>query len=407
MDYTLNYPAKNTAVINFTISKADFEKEMETAKQVNNTEDVNQLRQFVISNEAGKVLTDAVDSNNLKLATTPALVADDEENGNVSVTLTCELLPEVKLGQYTDLGVVLEESPVTEEEVNAELDRLISAQKLWEDVPANTAAKEGDQVIIDFVGEKDGVPFEGGSGENFPLVLGSHAFIPGFEEQLVGAVKGEKVKVDVTFPENYFEQSLAGQPVVFLVTVKEIQEEIKPELNDAFLEKMKLEGIHTVEELRNRMHEDLKNLKEQEASNKAMNEILTKIADGSEVEIPDSMVNTQIDQLIAEYENSLKQYGMTLDQYLQFTGQSLDTMKEQLGPQAILSIRQALVLEAIAAKEAITAEQKELDEEYALLSRMYNFPAEQLKLMIPEGAVATQIVQRKTMDFLKDRNLKK
>ncbi len=407
MDYEINYPELNMAEITFTVSKADFEKALEEAKETTKSEDPAVLREFAISSFASKVLTEAVDTNKLKLAYTPALMGTDDADGNVTITINCPLLPEVKLGQYKGLNVTKDAVDVPEEEVIAEMNRQISAQKLWETLPEGTKAEEGDQVIIDFVGEKDGVPFDGGSGENFPLILGSHSFIPGFEEQLIGSTAGEKVKVDVTFPENYFEPSLAGQPVVFMCTVKDVQKEIKPELTNEFLAKMKLEGIHSVDDFKNRLAIDLKALKEQEAENKAISTILEKVADGSEVDIPDAMIDNQVEQYVNEYENNMKQYGMTLDQYLQFSGQTLDAFKQQLRPQAILTLRQALVLEAIAEKEAIIAEDKEIEDEYALLSQMYSFPAEQLKAIIPYGTVATQLVQRKTMDFLKDQNLAK
>lgn len=407
MDYEITYPELNMATITFTISKADFEKDLASAKEATHSEDDAALREYAISNAASKILTTAVDTNKLKLAYTPALMGVDEPDGDVTVTINCPLLPEVKLGQYKGLNVVKEETDVPEEEVIAEMNRQINAQKLWEDLPAGSKAEEGDQVIIDFVGEKDGVPFDGGSAENYPLVLGSHSFIPGFEEQLIGTEAGQKVNVDVTFPENYFEPSLAGKPVVFMVTVKDIQKEIKPELTNEFLAKMKLEGIHSVDDFKNRLAIDLKALKEQEAENKAITEILNRVADGSEVDIPDAMVDNQVEQYVQEYTNNMQQYGMTLEQYLQFTGQSMDDFKAQLRPQAILTLRQALVLEAIAEKESIVAEDKEIEEEYALLSQMYSFPAEQLKAIIPYGTVATQLVQRKTMDYLKDQNLQK
>lgn len=407
MDYEINYPELNMAEITFTISKADFEKDLEKAKEATGSDDPAVLREYAISSAASQVLTTAVDTNKLKLAYTPSLMGTDTPEGDVTVTINCPLLPEVKLGQYTGLNVKKDEVDVPEEEVIAEMNRQISAQKLWEDVPAGTKAEEGDQVIIDFVGEKDGVPFDGGSAENYPLVLGSHSFIPGFEEQLIGATAGEKVNVNVTFPENYFEASLAGQPVVFMVTVKEVQKEIKPELTNEFLAKMKLEGIHSVDDFKNRLAVDLRALKEQEAENKAISEVLEKVADGSQVDIPDAMIDNQVEQYVKEYENNMKQYGMSLEQYLQFTGQSLDDFKAQLRPQAILTLRQALVLEAIAEKESIVAEDKEIEDEYALLSQMYSFPPEQLKAIIPYGTVATQLVQRKTMDYLKENNIQK
>lgn len=407
MDYAIEYPELNMATVTFTISKKDFEKDLENAKKAAGTEDPAALREYAISNAATRVLTEAVDTNKLKLAYTPAIMGVDEPDGSVVVTINCPLTPEVTLGRYTGLNIVKEPAAVTDEEVLNEMNRQIAAGKIWEDLPAGTKAENGDQVIIDFVGEKDGVPFQGGSAENYPLILGSQSFIPGFEEQLVGMTAGEQKAINVTFPAEYFEPTLAGQPVVFMVTVKEVQKEVKPELTDEFLKKMKLEGINSVEEFKERIAADMKAMKEQESENNAVNEILSKVADGSQVDIPDAMIDNQVEQYVHEYENNMKQYGMTFEQYLQFTGQSLDDFKAQLRPQAILTLRQALILDAIAEKEEIKAENKEIDAEYDLLSKVYSFPAEQLKSIIPVGAVSAQLVQRKTIDFLKDKNIQK
>ncbi|MCF0258725.1 MAG: trigger factor, partial [Erysipelotrichaceae bacterium] len=242
MNYTIDYPEKNVAVINIQIDKAQWEKDMEAAKAQNPEADEEMVKQYAISTEAGQVLADAVNTKNLKLATAPAIVTDADAQGNVMITLTCQLLPEVELGQYTGFNIPSQPATVREEEIMEEIARRVNAEKLWEDVPAGTPAENGDRVMIDFEGVKDGVPFDGGTASNYGLVLGSGTFIPGFEEQLIGVKAGEKKDVEVSFPKDYFEPSLAGQPVVFHVTVNAVQKEVKPELNDAFIEKMGLEN---------------------------------------------------------------------------------------------------------------------------------------------------------------------
>ena len=180
MNYTIDYPEKNVAVINIQIDKAQWEKDMEAAKAQNPEADEEMVKQYAISTEAGQVLADAVNTKNLKLATAPAIVTDADAQGNVMITLTCQLLPEVELGQYTGFNIPSQPATVREEEIMEEIARRVNAEKLWEDVPAGTPAENGDRVMIDFEGVKDGVPFDGGTASNYGLVLGSGTFIPGF-----------------------------------------------------------------------------------------------------------------------------------------------------------------------------------------------------------------------------------
>lgn len=407
MDYKIEYPEKNTAVIYLTVSKEDWQKDIEAAKEVTKTDDANANREYVISAEAGKVLADAVQKDNLKIASQPALTADDNEDGSVSITLTVPLVPEVTLGQYTGLDLEKAGVDVTEEEVLSHALAAVNQQKIWETLPADASAEKGDQVIIDFVGEKDGVPFEGGTGKDYPLILGSGSFIPGFEDQLIGAKAGEKVEVNVVFPENYFETSLAGQPVIFHVTVKEVQKEIKPEMTDEFIARMKLDGVKTVDDLMARAKMDMIAMKEQEAENDFAMKILDKVAANASVEIPQSMIDNQVNQHMQQYEQQLQQYGMTFADFLKASKQTEEEFKSRLIPQAEQEIRSALVLEAIADKEEIKASSEEIEDEYKLLTTIYRFPAEQLKMLIPEASVAYQVAQRKTLDFLKAHNEKK
>lgn len=407
MNYTLEYPQKNTAVLSFVISKEAFEKDLEAAKQATGSDDSAKIHEYAIANAAGAVLSEAAAANNLKLATEPAMLSEENpEDGSINVTVTMTLVPEVTLPDYTGLNFVKEPATVTDEEVMQEVMQRISTSRLWKDLPADAEAKEGDQVIIDFVGEKDGVPFDGGSAKDFPLILGSGQFIPGFEDQLIGAKKGDQRDVNVTFPEDYFEASLAGAPVVFKVTIKEVQEPIQPELSDAFIEKMKLDGIKSVDQLRDRARADLIAVREQEIENRLAYDILNRIAEGAKMDIPEAMITSQIDQHIQQYAGQLQQYGMSMDEFLKSSKQTMDDFRKKIAPEAEQELRAALVLDAIAQKEQIKADDEDLKKEYELLSTVYNFPAEQLKLIIPEGAVAAQLTQRKTLDFLKEHNTK-
>lgn len=407
MDYKIEYPEKNTAVIYVTVDKEEWQEDLKTAAEVTKTEDANANREYAISAAAGQALSEAVAKENLKVASQPSLTADDNEDGSVSITLTVPLVPEVKLGAYTGLDLEKAGVSVTEEEVLSHALAAVNQQKIWDTLPADTPAEKGDQVIIDFVGEKDGVPFEGGTGKDYPLILGSGSFIPGFEDQLIGAKAGEKVDVNVTFPADYFEPSLAGQPVVFHCTVKEVQKEIKPEMSDAFIERMQLEGVKTVDDLMARAKADMIAMKEQEAENDFAMRILDKVAANAEVEIPQTMIDNQVRQHMAQYEQQLQQYGMNFAEFLKASGQTEEEFQSRLIPQAEQEIRSALVLEAIADKEEIKATNEEIEDEYKLLTTVYRFPAEQLKMLISEASVAYQVAQRKTLDFLKASNEKK
>jgi trigger factor len=404
MSYTIEYPNKQTAVISISLDKDAWTNLLDKAKAHLGDADVNQAREFAISTEAGQVLAEAVTKEGLKLAAQPLLTAVDNEDGSVTITLTCTLLPEVNLTKYTGFQVAKPEFTVAEDEVVEEVSRRIAASQIWTELPAGTPAEKGDQVVIDFVGEKDGVPFDGGSAKEYPLVLGSGSFIPGFEDQLIGLTAGESKAVNVTFPQDYFEPSLAGAPVVFQVKVLKVEKLEKPELNDTFIEKMNLSGVKTVQQLTDAVRADLIGVREQEAQDRWAQEILEKLIETNPVELPESMIASHVDQLVQEYEGNLKQYGLTLDEYLKGSNQTLEQFREKIEPSAVNQIHASLLLEAVAEKEQIKVNEQELEDEYKLLSAVYQFPVEQLKMLIPQPNVEHQIIQNKTIQFLKDHN---
>lgn len=404
MEYTVTYPAKDQADITSAVSMETWNKEIQDAEAAGI--DPAAASEYASQKISLDIAREAMAKDGLKLSEAPKVEAE-EKDGQMQFVLHCSLLPEVKLGTYTGLNVKSVVEPLTSEEIEGEIQRRISAEKLWNTLPAEDAAKEGDRVIIDFSGKKDGIPFEGGTAENYPLILGSGSFIPGFEEQLLGMKAGETKDIEVKFPDDYFEKSLAGAPVVFTVTVHEVQEEIKPELTNAFMEKLGLEGIRTVEEFKEKVAATLRGIKEQEADNKAVLEILDKINQDTEIDMPESMIDTHVSQHLQQLESQLAPYQMSLEQYIQMTGQDLEGLKASIRPQAEMEIRHALILETIAEKENIFAQQEELENEYTLMSQIYGMPADQIKMMIPAQAVATQIVQKKTLDFLKEKNIEK
>lgn len=404
MNYTVDTEQKNLAVITVNIDKEDWLKDIEAAKEATKSDNEEEIRKYAISSASAYAIEQAISENKLKLATEPAIQADSTDEGGIKITLTCPLVPEVTLGKYTGFNIPAEVVSVEDEEVLQEINQELAKQNIWTEVPAGTEAQNGNRVIIDFVGEKDGVPFDGGAGNDYPLVLGSNTFIPGFEDQLIGIKAGEQKDVEVSFPEDYFEKSLAGAPVVFHVTCKAVQQEEKAELTDEFIQKLKLEDIKTVDELKAKVKDQMLVLKKQEAANKQGMEILSKVVEDAKVEVPEVMINNQVSQHLTQIENSIKQYGMNIEQYFEMTGQTADELKKSLIPQAETEIKQALILEAIAEKENISAQQEEIEQEYQFLASMYNMPAQQLQMMIPQGAVAYQILQKKAMEFLQNHN---
>lgn len=401
MDYKIEYPKKNEAVITFTIPKAEYEADIEAAKKATGSEDPAVAQEYALAQEGGKVFTEAAKKHTLKLATQPAFLSEADADGNVQVTLTCTLVPEVTLPAYTGLNFEKQPITVSEEEVLQNVMGRINQTNLFEPLPEDAVAEDGNQVVIDFVGEKDGVAFEGGSANDYPLVLGSHTFIPGFEDQLIGVKAGDERSVEVVFPSDYFEASLAGQPVIFKVTVKSVQKAIVPELNDEFIKKMNLEGCSTVDELKAKIREELTQMKTEQEENRLAMAILTRVAEGAQMDIPAAMIDSQVSQHMEQYENQLKQYGMSFDDFLKASKQTAEEFRARLVPEAENELRSALVLDAIASAEQIGADEKDLAKEYELLSTVYNFPPEQLKMFIPQEAVAAQITQRKTLEFLK------
>lgn len=407
MDYKIEYPKKNEAVITFTIPKAEYEADIEAAKKATGSEDPAVAQEYALAQEGGKVFTEAAKEHTLKLATQPAFLSEADADDNVQVTLTCTLVPEVTLPAYTGLNFEKQPITVSEEEVLQNVMGRINQTNLFEPLPEDAVAEDGNQVVIDFVGEKDGVAFEGGSANDYPLVLGSHTFIPGFEDQLIGVKAGDERSVEVVFPSDYFEASLAGQPVIFKVTVKSVQKAIVPELNDEFIKKMNLEGCSIVDELKAKIREELTQMKTEQEENRLAMAILTRVAEGAQMDIPAAMIDSQVSQHMEQYENQLKQYGMSFDDFLKASKQTAEEFRARLVPEAENELRSALVLDAIASAEQIGADEKDLAKEYELLSTVYNFPPEQLKMFIPQEAVAAQITQRKTLEFLKANNTKK
>lgn len=311
--------------------------------------------------------------------------------------------PEVKLGKYKKLGVEKESVEVTKEEVAHALEHLL--ERYAESVVKEDAIAEGDTAVIDFEGFKDGVPFEGGKGADYSLTIGSHTFIPGFEEQLIGVKAGEEVEVKVTFPEEYHSEDLKGQPVMFKVTVKEVKGTVLPEFNEDFFEDLGMEGIETKEALEKQLEENVKAQKDAHAEDHFIDHLLEKAVEGMEVDIPDAMVNEEVERMLRQYEENLKMQGISLDMFYQFTNSDEAALKDQMKEEATKRVSERLLLEAVKDAEKITVDDEAVEKEAEELAAKYNMQKDEfLKLFGGLDMVRYDLEMRKTIDFLKENN---
>jgi len=296
-------------------------------------------------------------------------------------TAEVALKPEVTLGKYKGVKVDKVEVEVSDADVDAEIEaeRERNARSIS---VTDRAVKDGDQTVIDFEGFKDGVAFEGGKGENYPLTIGSGAFIPGFEEQLIGKNIGEEVEVNVTFPEQYQAEELAGQPAVFKVTVKEIKEKQLPELDDEFA--AEVSEFDTLAEYKEDVKKNLTEKREKDAKNAKEDAVIDAIIEDAKMDIPEAMVETTQRQMIQEFAQNIQMQGLSIEQYFQFTGLTAEAMMEQVKPQAEKRIKSRLVLEAVVKAENIVATEEDFDNEIAKMAEMYKMEADKVKESIGE-----------------------
>ena len=286
------------------------------------------------------------------------------------------LKPEVKLGKYKGVKIEKVSTEVTDADVDAEIEkerRANSRTIVVEDRPV----KDGDITVINFEGFVDGVAFEGGKGENYPLTIGSGQFIPGFEEQLIGAKIGEDVEVNVTFPEDYQAEDLAGKAAVFKCKVNEIKETELPEADDEFASEVS--DFDTIAEWKEDLMKSLTEKKVASAKEEKENKALEAAVENAEMVIPDAMAEFECEQMINDYAMRLSQQGLSIDQYLMFTGMDMDGLKAQMKPQAIKTIKSRLVLEAIVNEEKLEANDDEIDAEIAKMAEMYGMENDKLK----------------------------
>lgn len=325
----------------------------------------------------------AVDESGLDVVSRPKIDVTQIEKGKPFIfTAEVAVKPEVTLGTYMGIQVAKEDVSVTDEELDAEIDKERESNARMITVEDRPVA-DGDTAVIDYEGFVDGEAFEGGKAENQPLVIGSHSFIDTFEEQLVGKNTGEEVVVNVTFPEEYHAPELAGKPAVFHVKINEIKSKELPELDDEFAQDVS--EFDTLAEYRDSVKEKLLKRKETEAEHKREEEAIQKIVEDSQMEIPDAMIDTQVRSMVEDFANRIAQQGLSMEQYMQFTGMTIEQMQEQMKPDALKRIQNSLVLEAIAKDQDIQISEEEVEEELGKMAQMYGMPVDELKKLIGDS----------------------
>lgn len=336
----------------------------------------------------------------------PAVDIQELELGkDVKFEVVVVVKPEAELGEYKGVEVHKVVEMPTAEDVDAEIKKMRERVGKMETLGEDAAVENGDVVVIDFEGFQDDVAFEGGKGENYPLTIGSNTFIPGFEEQIVGAKTGDELDVNVTFPENYQAENLAGKPAVFKVKVHEVRRRHLPELNDDFVKDVR-EDCDTVDELKAKLMEELTEKSNQKADELVKRDIMKKVVDGAKVDIPGIMVENKIDDLVQEFAQNIQYQGLTLEKFLEMAKTDLPTFRGHYRDRAENSVKQDLVLEAVAKAENIEATEEDIDKQIADVAKSYNKDLDEVKTLFKQSGsyeyFAYNIKLMKAIDFIND-----
>ena len=422
MDFILKSKENNRACFNIEITKEEFEKAIQDAYLKNRSKfNIPGFRKGkaprkIIEMSYGegifyedalniilpKAYEEAIDNLKLEPVDTPEVDIEQIEKGKpVIIKVEVTIKPEVKLGNYQSIEVEKVEYNVTDEDVERELKAVQEKNARIIDA-SDRETKEGDILTIDFKGFIDGEEFEGGSAENQRLEIGSKTFIPGFEEQLIGKKKGDKVEVKVTFPEDYFEESLRGKDATFEVVIHEVKEKELPELDDEFAKDVS--EYDTMEEYKNSIRERLEKEAKDREKIEFENKIIEKVVEEAEVDIPEAMIEHQVEHEINEFDYRLKLQGLDLDQYLTLTNSKIEDLKEQIRPVAEKKVKTDLVLEAIGKKENIEATEEDIDKELEKIAKEYNQEdVEKFKENMKKGDLSfleAGIIRDKIIDLL-------
>lgn len=350
--------------------------------------------------------TGAINETKIEPIDRPEIDVEDFAKGQpFKFTAKVQVKPEVKLGEYKGIEIPEKDLSVTAEEIEAELKQMQERNAELVVIEEGTA-DNGDTAIIDFEGFVDDVAFEGGKGDNYSLELGSGSFIPGFEEQVVGMSKGEEKDVNVTFPEEYQSSDLAGKSAVFKVKLNEIKRKNLPELDDEFAKDVS--EFDTLEEYKQDLEKNIADQKEHEHVHFRENTVVEKATEAAEVEIPEPMIETEIEQMMQEFANRLSMQGMNMEMYYQFSNQDEAALKEQMKGDAEKRVRQNLVLEAISKAENMSVSEEEVNEELEKMAEMYKQSADELRSILTANnnfdGLEKDIIIRKTVQWLLEQS---
>jgi len=349
---------------------------------------------------AQNALNNAIDEHDVKLIDRPELKLDEINDDKCVMTFVCPVYPDVKLGDYKKIKYKVEEVKVEDQEVDDQIANLLN-RKADLELKEDGEVEDGDTAVIDYEGFIDDVAFEGGKDENHDLVIGSNTFIPGFEEQLIGMKAEESKNINVKFPDDYHAADLKGKDAVFKVTVHEIKKKVLPVLDDEFVKEQKIENVNTVEDLKNYTKDNITLRKENDAKNEAENKLMDDLSEMVEVDIPEVMINSELNNMIQNYEQRMMQQGLSLTQFMQITNQTIDQLRDSMKDDAIKRIKINLALDEIAKLENITVEQQDVEDEYTKMSTMYGMDVEQIKQFVPADTLKDDLRLQKSLDLLK------
>ena len=354
---------------------------------------------------AQKAFDEALKEQDMEPVTRPEIdIVTLEEGRNVVFTAKFTQRPEVTLGEYKGLKVEKPEASVSEEDIDRQIEGMRQHQGTLIDAPADAAVKKDDFITLDFDGFVDGVPFEGGKGEDYPLQIGSGSFIPGFEDQLIGAKVGEEGEVNVTLPEDYHAENLKGKAALFKCTVRSIKSRELPEVNDEFAKKAS--KFDTLAELREDIRKNLQESAARRAENERRTKAIDMATDNCTMEIPPVMVENRITAMIQEMAMRLEQQGMSLEQYLQYAGLDIARIRDEYRETAEKNVRTDLMLEEVAKAEDIKVDGRDLDQEVYAMALSYGATPKQVQKIIKEQGrvsdLAATVLRKKTAQFIVD-----
>lgn len=365
---------------------------------------VESLYEEAINHVLQETYVNAVTEHNIEVVSQPKIDLDItkiERGKPFTYVAEVAVKPEITLGEYKGLKMEKQQEEVTEDDMNTELEKL-REQNAELVLKEEGTLENGDTAIFDFEGFVDGEAFEGGKAENYELKIGSGQFIPGFEDQMVGMAIGEEKDVNVTFPENYQAENLKGKDAVFKVKLHEMKVRELPELNDDFVKELDKEGIETVEALKEDTKQRLEEALVTKNKNARIDFAVTEATNNATFELPEAMIEDEKNRLVDNVAQQAKQYNLELDQYLQFSGITREDFEKNLLKDAERSLSYNLVIEAIGKAEGIEATEEEREAKYQELADQYNMGLEQVKAAVNDYAVDSEVIYRKTIDFLVD-----